>query len=256
MVRGDVEAALWDRTAGSGQGDDPVEVRFSTAPAEITEGDGAARVLLEDASTGTGYRESFDLVIGADGLRSSVRRLAFGPHEEFMTTWNAMICAFPLPVQAASFAARDSLISARTGRAVWVFGLADRAPTALLTYCTKDIAAQFTGDRTERLRAVFDDMGHPAVRHVLDALSATSDYLFDSVHQVKVKRWSTGRVLLTGDAAWCLNLFSGMGATAALRGGAELGRALRAHPDDLDAALATWEAGLRPFITAHRAWRA
>lgn len=252
MVRGDVEAALWDRTAGSGQGDDPVEVRFSTAPVEITEGDGAARVLLEDASTGTRYRESFDLVIGADGLRSSVRRLAFGPHEEFMTTWNAMICAFPLPVQAPSFAAQDSLISARTGRAVWVFGLADRAPTALLTYCTKDIDAQFTGDRAERLRAVFDDMGHPAVQHVLDALPATSDYLFDSVHQVKMKRWSTGRVLLTGDAAWCLNLFSGMGATAALRGGAELGRALRAHPDDLDAALAAWEAGLRPFITTHQ----
>lgn len=117
MVRGDVEAALWDGTAGSEQGDDPVEVRFSTTPAEITEGDGAARVLLEDDSTGTRYRESFDLAIGADGLRSGVRRLAFGPQEEFMTTWSAMICAFPLPVQAPSFTTQDSLISARTGRA-------------------------------------------------------------------------------------------------------------------------------------------
>ncbi|MFI8870334.1 FAD-dependent oxidoreductase [Streptomyces sp. NPDC053707] len=60
------------------------------------------------------------------------------------------------------------------------------------------------------------------------------------------------RVLLAGDAAWCLNLFSGMGTTAALRGGAELGRVLAEHPDDLPAALAAWEARLRPFITKHQ----
>ncbi|THA70008.1 oxidoreductase [Streptomyces sp. A0958] len=250
MVRGDVEAALWHRIRPGG--DDGIEVRFGTSPLEITERDSAVEVLLNDASTGRRSRETFDLVIGADGLRSTVRRLVFGPHERFMTTWNAMICAFPLPGQAPSFGAQDSLISARAGRAVWVFGLADRPPTALLTYCTKDIDAQFTGDRTERLRTVFGDMDHPAVRHVLDALPTTPDYLFDSVHQVKMERWSSGRVMLAGDAAWCLNLFSGMGTTAALRGGAELGRALEEHPDSLGAALATWEARLRPFITTHQ----
>ncbi len=199
MVRGDVEVALWHQIS-----DDGVEVRFATAPAEIVEDDTAVDVLLDDASTGNRYRESFDLVVGADGLRSSVRGLTFGPHARFMTTWNAMVCAFALPEQAPSFGAQDSLISARAGRAVWVFGLADRAPTALLTYCTKALDEQFTGDGTERLRAVFDDMDHPAVRHVLDALPTTPDHLFDSVHQVKMERWSTGRVVLAGDAAWCL----------------------------------------------------
>lgn len=137
-----------------------------------------------------------------------------------------------------------------------MFGLADRAPTALLTYCTKDIDAQFTGDRAERPRAVFDDMGHPAVRHVLDALPAASDYLFDSVRQVKTKRWSTGRVLLTGDAAWCLNLFSGMGATAAVRGGSELARARR---PTLMISPPRWRPGKRASIRSSRpisAWRA
>ncbi|MFF3835465.1 FAD-dependent monooxygenase [Streptomyces sp. NPDC002458] len=253
MVRGDVEAALWQRIRpDGGSGESGVEVRFSTAPVEIVDDGTVVEVELEDVSTGRRSRESFDLVVGADGLRSTVRRLAFGPHERFMTTWNAMICAFPLPGQAPSFGAQDSVISARSGRAVWVFGLADRAPTALLTYCTKDVGAQFTGDRTERLRDVFADMDHPAVRHVLDALTTTTDCLFDSVHQVKMGRWSTGRVLLAGDAAWCLNLFSGMGTTAALRGGAELGRVLAEHPGDLPAALAAWEARLRPFITTHQ----
>lgn len=58
--------------------------------------------------------------------------------------------------------------------------------------------------------------------------------------------------MLAGDAARCLNLFSGMGTTAALMGGAELGRVLAEHPDDLAVALTAWEARLRPFITTHQ----
>lgn len=151
-----------------------------------------------------------------------------------------------------SYEAGDSIIAARAKRAVWVFGLADHVPTALLTYRTSKIQEQFGGSRAERLRSVFSGMDDPVVRHVLDSLEQAPDHLFDSVHQVKMPRWSEGRVVLVGDAAWCMNLYSGMGATSALRGGAALGAALREHPDDLDAALDAWEAGLSPFITKHQ----
>jgi 2-polyprenyl-6-methoxyphenol hydroxylase-like FAD-dependent oxidoreductase len=251
VLRGDVEAALWQAIAG-GVAEDGVEVRYATTPVEITEGVAEVQVLLANTGTGEQYRESFDLVVGADGMRSNVRRMVFGPHEDYLTTWNAMICAFQLPEQVPSFAAADSIISARSGRAVWVFGLADRAPTVLLTYRTDDVAGQFTGSPVQRLRTVFSGMDDPVVRHALDSLEEAPEFLFDSVHQVKMPRWSSGRVVLLGDAAWCPNLYSGMGATSALRGGAELGRALRDHPDDLDAALAAWESRLRPFITKHQ----
>jgi 2-polyprenyl-6-methoxyphenol hydroxylase-like FAD-dependent oxidoreductase len=242
VLRGDIEAALWQSITG-------VEVRFATTPVEITEGTAEVQVLLENSDTGARYRESFDLVVGADGMRSSVRRIVFGPHEDHLTTWNAMICAFQLKEQVPSYEASDSIIIARAKRAVWVFGLADHAPTALLTYRTGDIQEQFSGSRVERLRAVFSGMDDPVVRHVLDSLEEAPDHLFDSVHQVRMPRWSTGRVVLVGDAAWCMNLYSGMGATSSLRGGAALGAALQEHPDDLGAALDAWEAGLRPFIT-------
>jgi 2-polyprenyl-6-methoxyphenol hydroxylase-like FAD-dependent oxidoreductase len=178
--------------------------------------------------------------------------MVFGPHEDYLTTWDAMICAFQLPEQVPSFAASDSIISARAGRAVWVFGLADQAPTVLLTYRTDDVAGQFSGSPVQRLRTVFSGMDDPAVRHALDSLQQAPEFLFDSVHQVKMPRWSNGRVVLLGDAAWCPNLYSGMGATSALRGGAELSRALRENPDDPDAALAVWESRLRPFIRKHQ----
>ncbi|WP_326640842.1 FAD-dependent monooxygenase [Nonomuraea fuscirosea] len=243
VLRGDIEAALWQSVTG-------VEVRFGTTPVEITEGPAEAEVLLEKA--GARYRESFDLVVGADGMRSSVRRLVFGPDEDYLTTWNAMICAFQLKEQVPSYEASDSIIIARAKRAVWVFGLADHAPTALLTYRTTDIQEQFSGSRIDRLRSVFSGMDDPVVRHVLDSLEDAPDYLFDSVHQVRMPRWSKGRVVLVGDAAWCMNLYSGMGATSSLRGGAALSAALREHPDDLATALDAWEARLRPFITKHQ----
>ena len=245
VLRGDIEAALWQSITG-------IEVRFGTTPVAITEGPAEVQVLLEHAGTGAQYRESFDLVVGADGMRSSVRRIVFGPHEDYLTTWNAMICAFQLKEQAPSYEASDSIIIARAKRAVWVFGLADHAPTALLTYRTTDIQDQFSGSRVDRLRSVFSGMDDPVVRHVLDSLEQAPDHLFDSVHQVRMPRWSKGRVVLVGDAAWCMNLYSGMGATSSLRGGAALGVALREHPDDLAAALDAWEAGLRPFITRHQ----
>ncbi|SNY31364.1 FAD-dependent monooxygenase [Paractinoplanes atraurantiacus] len=242
VLRGDVEAALW-------QAIDGVEVRFGTVPEEITQDRAGVTVLLRDTVGGTEYRETFNLVVGADGLRSTVRRLVFGPHEEFMTNWNAMICAFQLPAQAPTFAEQESVISAQAGRAVWIFGLSDRTPTTLLTYRTKDVDAEFAVPTAERLRTVFAGMDDPAVRHALDCLENAPEHLFDSVHQVRMPRWSQGRVVLIGDAAWCLNLYSGLGATSALKGGAALATALMDHPGDVTAALGAWEARLRPFIT-------
>lgn len=247
VLRGDIEAALWQSITSAG-----IEVRFAATPVEITNRVDDVRVHLANADTADQYDEDFDLVVGADGMRSDVRRKVFGPHEAYLTNWDAMICAFQLSDQVPSFGHSDSVIIAQSKRAAWVFGFADRAPTVLLTYRTKDIQEQFTGPRIDRLRAVFSGMDHPAVRHALETLQHTPDYLFDSVHQVKMPRWHTGRVVLVGDAAWCLNLYSGMGATTGLRGGAELGTALQEHPDDLDTALDTWETRLRPAITQHQ----
>jgi len=249
VLRGDVEAALWRSISA---GEEPVEVRFATTPLEITERNDEVEVLLAEADTGARYREGFDLVVGADGLRSSVRRMVFGPDAEFLTDWNAMICAFQLPEQVPSIAPSHTVASARAKRAVWVFGFGDHPPTALLTYCTDDVPGQFAGSRIERLREVYAGMDDPVVRHVLDCFERAPEHLFDSVHQVKLPRWSRGRVVLTGDAAWCMTTYSGMGASSAMRGGAALATALQRHPDDLGAALAAWETGLRPFITGQQ----
>lgn len=251
VMRGDIEAALW-HSIQDDAGPGPVEVRFGTHPVQIVDEADGAHVVLEDAATGERRRETFDLVVGADGLRSSVRALVFGPHEEFMESWNAIICAFELDEQVPGYGPQDGVIAARAGRAAWTFAFSDRTPTMLLTYRTDDEDAQFERPPLETLEAAFEGLDHPAVAHGLETLRTAPHYLFDSVHQVKMPSWHRGRVVLVGDSAWCLNLFSGMGSTAGLQGGAALGEALRDHPDDLDAALAAWEHRLRPSITTYQ----
>ncbi|MGW8438867.1 FAD-dependent monooxygenase [Nocardiopsis sp. NPDC055879] len=248
VLRGDIEEGLW-RTLQELGG---VQVRFDTRPVAITQTPHRAKVTLEEAATGAQTVEEYDLVVGADGMRSSTRELAFGPHRDYLDQWQAIICAFELDRQVPGYGPQDGIINARSRRAAWVFGFADRPPTVLLTYRTKDVDAQFTRPALETLREVYAGMDHPALTHALDQLGRAPDFLFDSVNQVKMPTWRSGRVVLVGDAAWCLNLYSGMGSTAAMRGGADLGKALAAHPDDLHAALADWEKGMRPFITRHQ----
>jgi 2-polyprenyl-6-methoxyphenol hydroxylase-like FAD-dependent oxidoreductase len=74
---------------------------------------------------------------------------------------------------------------------------------------------------------------------------------FDSVSQIGMDSWSKGRVVLLGDAAWCVTLFAGYGAGLALSGADRLGEAL--ERGDLLAALASWEAGLRPEVAKRQA---
>jgi len=246
VLRGDVEEALWHTLT---EGHRPPEVRFATTCVAIDDDGDRAEVLLDHA--GRRYRETFDLVVGADGLRSGVREAVFGT--DHLTRWSAMICAFELPDQVPAFHPQDSIVSARPGRAAWVFAFADRPPTALLTWRTRDPGRPH--DRhagVARVREAFAGMDDPVVRHALAGLEQAPDHLLDSVHQVRMPRWSSGRVVLVGDAAWCLTLYSGHGAGTALRGGAALGRALREHPENLGGALAAWEAGLRPAVRSHQ----
>lgn len=253
VVRGDIEAALWRTMQGDPETAPtaPVEIRYATTPLAITDKDELVSVVLSDTRAGTIYVEDFDLVVGADGLRSTVREIAFGSHSRFIQKWDAIICAAELDGQVPGFGPQDSVTDAQAGRAAWVFGFADRTPTVLLTYRTKDVDAQFARPRIDALRAAYSGMDRPAVQHALASLEGADQYLFDSAAQVRMPSWRKGRVIVLGDAAWCLTLYSGMGASSAMRGGAALGQALNAHPDDLQAALKSWERGLRPFITKH-----
>ncbi len=247
VLRGDIEAALWERVDGR------VEVRYGTVPLAIRNDRDSATVTLRHAGLEESYDETFDLVIGADGLRSTVRSMVFGPHKEFMKPLNRMICAFQLDEQLPNFDERDGVVIAEPGRSLWVFPLADRTPTALFTYETHDENSQFARPAVEVLRERYEGMsGHGAIPFVLDQLEKAPDFLFDTVYRVEMPTMHKNRVVMLGDAAWCLTLYSGMGASSGMAGAAALGDALESHPDSIEDALVEWETTMRPKI---KKWR-
>jgi 2-polyprenyl-6-methoxyphenol hydroxylase-like FAD-dependent oxidoreductase len=103
-----------------------------------------------------------------------------------------------------------------------------------------------TGDQLTRLRAVF--AGHPGQsRRILDALAADSrDFYLDRVAQVHLPAWTSGRVAVLGDAAYCASPISGMGTSLALAGAYILAGELTTWPDHRDA-LRRYEERMRPY---------
>ena len=242
VLRGDVERAAY-------QGLPPgVEIRYSTTPTRIEQDGHGVTVTLDQG--GATVTERFDLVVGADGLRSTVRRLVFGPHERFLHRLGYMIAAFTPPGPIGGHAGHEIISLFEPDRSLWLNPFKDHPPSVLFSYRTDDVDAQFRGRPVDRIREAYGpERPGRLLGEAIDAFDAADTYLFDSADQVRMDSWSRGRVVLLGDAAWCATLYSGMGASTGLAGADLLGTMLEHHRGDIRAALSEWESRLRPFIS-------
>ncbi|MGX9295120.1 FAD-dependent oxidoreductase [Tsukamurella paurometabola] len=235
VFRGDLEEALWSAIDGT------VEVRFGTTITAIDDIDGPLRVTFSDGTV-----HGADLLVGADGLHSGVRELAFGPEQEYVRDLRHAVAAFPLGEAPRGLPEQTASTFIDVGRTAAVFHPRSHAPSAFFTYRTGD-AGPATSPATA-VAAHFGDLTGP-VHEAARRAAGTQDAYFDSVSQVVMDGWRRGRVVLVGDAAWCVSLFAGHGAGLALAGADRLGRAIVEHPENVEAALDAWEAALRPEIT-------
>lgn len=207
------------------------------------EDDGASvRVAFESGST-----REFDLVVGADGLHSRVRRLAFGPDERFEKYLGIVFAAF----EAGGYRPRNELVAmmyADIGFQTVRLSL-DHDNTLLLISALHDGAVpEDRPTQEELLRTALSDAGWE-VPAILELMPKARDFFFDSVSQIRMPSWSTGRVVLVGDAAAAPSFLAGQGSALAMVGAYTLGAEL-ARADGYTQAFARYQERLAPLITS------
>lgn len=242
MLRGDIESATYKALPQD------IEILYDTVPYDIWQNASEVRVTTQNLKTKEKHESIYGLVVGADGVFSQVRQLAFGPHKQYIKSLGYMICAFQLPENPPELEYDQGAILHEVDKSYTVFPFKDHPATVLFTYKTDDPQTERKKDPTKRIREVFGEPYGPQMRYALDQLDKADDVIFGTTDQVKMASWYRGRVILVGDSAWCPTLYSGMGATLGLGGANLLGKALQKYPNNIDYALNKWESILRPKV--------
>ncbi|MDL4820965.1 FAD-dependent monooxygenase [Actinomadura opuntiae] len=238
VLRGDLHRLLFERTEA--------EYLFGDSIAELEQTAGGVEVTFD-----SGLSRTFDLVVGADGLHSATRSLAFGPEERFVRDLGHRISIFSVPGRLGLD--REEVTCIGPGRTALVYSVAgDAGAKAMFLFRSDDRDLPRGRAAQERvLAAAYAGEGWEVPR-LLDGMGAAPDFYFDAVAQVHMDRWSDGRVALLGDAAYCASPASGQGTSLALVGAYVLAGELAAARGDHRAAFAAYEREMRPFVARNQ----
>jgi 2-polyprenyl-6-methoxyphenol hydroxylase-like FAD-dependent oxidoreductase len=198
-------------------------------------------------------RQTFDVVIGADGIHSNVRKLTFGDEERFVRHLGPYAAVWDLPTDM--FAPGTGFLYSHPGRTAMVERPADGgAARAFLTFVHPAPGSVNRHDTDQILAALHEAFTEDRWRtaEVIDTLYRADGVYFDTVSQVRMDSWSSGRVALVGDAAYAPAFLSGQGTSLAIAGAYVLASEL-AQNDRPEPAFAAYERRLRGFVEKNQA---
>ncbi|MDQ8699228.1 FAD-dependent oxidoreductase [Hyphomicrobium sp. LHD-15] len=215
-----------------------VDIRFGATAEKIVDHGDRVSVQLADGTELTG-----DLLIGADGLRSWVRREVFGSDERFFKELGYRFATYDL--EDTLNLGIDFLSYTEPGHIVEYYTLRDGRIAALHAWVTSETGIVPDEARWAAIRRAART-AHPQVHEIVDAAQRGPLPLIDNLTLVDMPSWSEGRVVLLGDAAHCLTLISGQGAGMSIASAAMLAEELGSKP--IDEALRRHDERLRPAI--------
>lgn len=226
------------------------------AQADIRWGDSIAGISQRESGVAVtfdhGDPETFDYVVGADGLHSNVRRLVFGAERELVRHMGMYVATLP---SARIYGEDTEVVMYNTpGRSISVHPAGGK-PLAAFMFRSPAIPGYDHRDLDQHKRLVLEAFtGHAgAFGELLDQVRAAQDMYFDSVSRVRLRQWSKGRVALLGDAGSSVSLF-GDGSTLAIAGARTLAAELARTPGDPGTALRRYEQRHRALAEPKQRW--
>lgn len=237
LLRSDLSKIIYEHLSND------VEIIFGDTITAIEQHENNAAVKFRK-----GGSRNFDLVIGADGLHSVVRNLAFGNEAQFEKYYGYYTSSFTIET-GTSVGKAFSLYNV-PGKQVAIYSISEKKAAAFfiftapqkLSYEHRDIEKQ-----KQILRSEFENVGWKTAE-ILSKMDAAPDFYFDTVSQIRMKNWSNNRVTLAGDACDCPSLLSGQGSTLAMVGAYILAGELKEYNGNYKTAFAQYENIFKPFI--------
>src|SRR5699024_6199083 len=214
-----------DRITGLCETDDEVHVEFAVGPSRTV-----------------------DLVVGADGIHSGVRALAFGDERRFVRHLGYYLAQWNLANNGdATVVPRHYSVPGRMASV----GADLRDPTqasAMVAFASPRLEPG-PGNLDEQKKLVFDtfnDLGW-RVPWLLDGLASATEMYFTALSRVRMRQWHHGRVVLLGDAGYGVTL-GGMGVGASVVGAYILGSELALAAADHTVALPAYQRRMRRYV--------
>jgi 2-polyprenyl-6-methoxyphenol hydroxylase-like FAD-dependent oxidoreductase len=237
ILRGDLARILYAATC------DTTEYLFNDAICSLDQDDEQVHVTFERSAP-----ENFDLVLGADGVHSRVRALAFGDESQLLHPLGAYMAFFSLP-QHLDTDGWFLLHNAPGGRVAALRPDTQQQAKAMLSFASGPLAydRRDTAQQKALLAERFAGLGWEVPR-MLEAMWSAPDFYFDVLAQVQLPTWSMGRVALVGDAGYSPSPLTGLGTTLALVGAYVLAGELSRADGDHRAAFVAYERALRGYV--------
>jgi 2-polyprenyl-6-methoxyphenol hydroxylase-like FAD-dependent oxidoreductase len=241
LPRGDLAATIFGSLRGK------IETIFGDSITRVEQSQQSVRVSFEK-----GPARDFDLLVGADGLHSRVRELAFGPQSQFEKYLGYKVAAFEAP----SYIPRDELafvMYIEVGQQVSRFTM--RGDRTMFLFIFEDGSVERGTESVHAQKALlrkrFGSSGWECAE-ILNALDAASDLYFDRVSQIRMQKrqglWTQGRISLVGDAASCVSLLAGQGSALAMTAAYILAGELHRSHGDYTLAFQRYQDLFGPFV--------